>query len=106
MAQGACFDVKDYCETVFADLAVMKSKLHSYVRELEQISESEKSLIGWHATHLRDIIKTIDWKLEILMKSCPYDWTGYTYDIEYSAGVPVQEEPIEKEPVVGGYVGG
>jgi len=42
MAQGACFDVKDYCETVFADLAVMKSKLHSYVRELEQISESEK----------------------------------------------------------------
>jgi hypothetical protein len=84
----------------------MKSKLLTHIRELEQIRGSEEGVLGSHISHFRDIIGTIDWKLEILMKACPYEWTGYTYDIEYCASVPVQDESIGKDPVVCGYLGG
>ncbi len=46
MATGKSFEVRDYCETVFADLTLMKSKLHSHVSELEQVSGSEPVVCG------------------------------------------------------------
>ena len=106
MPKARSFHLKNYCERVFADLILMKSKLQSHVRELERMSGAEKDLLHGHIAHFRDIMDTIDWKLELLMKACPYEWTPYSYDIEYRAAVPLQKEPIEKEPVAGGYVGG
>jgi len=103
MVQGKGFNVRDHCEKVFSDLTLMKSKLQSHVRELEQVGGAEKIIVGTHIAHLRDIIRTIDWKLEILMRACPYEWTGYTYDLQYCASVPVQDE---KELIESGYVGG
>ncbi|HAM51330.1 MAG TPA: hypothetical protein DCP92_11815 [Nitrospiraceae bacterium] len=98
--------VRNYCESVFTRLTTMKAELLCYVREIEQMPEPDKEFLKSHIPHFRDIVNTIDWKLEILMKVCPFDWTGYTHDIEYTASVYVDDELIEKEPVLGGYIGG
>jgi hypothetical protein len=106
MAEVRNVQAKTYCENVFADLTLMKSRLNMRIRELERMRGPVKNTLGWQITHFRDIIKTIDWKLDILMKACPYEWTGFTYDIEYSASVPVQETPAAEETIPAGYGGG
>lgn len=106
MADAGNKQAKTYCENVFADLTLMKSKLNMRIRELDRMSGPAKNALEWQITHFRDIIDTIDWKLDILMKACPYEWTGYTYNIEYSASVPLQEKAVEEEPIPAGYTGG
>ncbi len=98
--------VRNYCVAVFTELSAMKSKLLGFVREIEQMTGPAKEELKSHIPHFHDIVNAIDWKLEILMKVCPSDWTGYARDIESTASVPVQEELPEKEEVSGGYIGG
>jgi hypothetical protein len=106
MTDAGNVQVKTYCENVFTDLISTKSKLRMRIRELEQMTGTARNALGWQITHFREIIDMIDWKLDILMKACPYEWTGYTYDLEYSASVPLQEKPPEEEPIPAGYTGG
>jgi hypothetical protein len=47
----------------------------------------------------------IDWKLQLLMKACPFEWKGGGKDIERDVSV----ESVKKQPDIdfsGGYVGG
>jgi hypothetical protein len=68
------------------------------------MQEPEKEMLKSHIGHLRDIANTIDWKLEILTKVCPADWTKYSKGAE-SASVKVPEK-FEKEYAAGGDIGG
>ena len=98
--------VRNYCESVYTELSAMKSKLLGFVKEIEQMTGPGKGELKSHIPHFRDMVNTIDWKLEILMKVCPSDWTGYAHDIESTASVRIQEEVPEKEQVSAGYIGG
>jgi hypothetical protein len=40
------------------------------------------------------------WFLNLTHESSLYEWSGYIFDIEYSARVPMREEPTENQPVV------
>ena len=84
MAQAMSFNVKEYCGTVCTELTLIKAKLHSHVRELQEMSGPKKNILRSHITHCRDIIDTIDWKLE------------------YCATEPMREELVEREPGAGG----
>lgn len=65
--------------------------------------ESEK--FRTYDRHLCELADVIDWKLQLLMKSCPFDWKGADRDAESE----VQVESLGKFPAIdfsGGYVGG
>ncbi len=106
MAKERDTRVRNYCESVYTELFAMKSKLLGFVRDIEQMTGPEKEQLKSHIPHFRDIVNTIDWKLEILMRICPSEWTGYARDVESTVSVRVQEEVPEKEQVSAGYLGG
>ncbi|HAM49622.1 MAG TPA: hypothetical protein DCP92_02595 [Nitrospiraceae bacterium] len=94
-----------YCDSVTHELSGMKSKLLGFIRDIELMEGPEKQTLQPHIQHFRDIIKIIDWKLEILRKVCPFDWAGYAGEVERTASVRMQEPP-DKDFVAGGYIGG
>lgn len=106
MAKERGTEVRNYCESVYTELFAMKSRLLGFVREIEQMTEPEKEQLKSHIPHFRDIVNIIDWKLEILMKVCPSEWTGYAHDVESTVSVRIPEEVPEKEQVSAGYFGG
>ena len=94
-----------YCDSVYRELSGMKTRLLDFAREIEQMKGPERETLNPHIQHFRDIANTIDWKLEILTKVCPLEWSGYAGEVEKTASVQVREE-FEEEPVAGGYLGG
>ena len=97
-------EFRNYCDEMYKELSGMKSKLLGFVNEIEHMKGPESEMLKSHIAHFQDLARTIDWKLEILTKVCPFDWTGYT-DVERTASVRIEESP-EKEAVGAGYLGG
>ena len=97
--------VSGYCDTMYRELSGMKEKLLGFVREIEEMTGPEKEMLKTHIPHFQDIVRTIEWKLEILTRVCPFDWKAYSGEVERSS-VRVEEEMPEKETMAGGYLGG
>jgi len=89
---------------MYRELSGMRSKLLGFVNDIEHMKGPESDVLKPHIPHFQDIARTIDWKLEILTRVCPFDWTGYA-GVEKTASVQVQELS-EKEPIAAGYLGG
>lgn len=96
--------VGSYCTRVYTELSGMKSKLLDFIEEIEAMSGPEKTLVMSHISHLRDMIGTIEWKLEIITRVCPTEWAGQL-GVETQASVQVPEAPLD-ETVASGYLGG
>jgi len=97
--------VGDYCTRVYTELSGMKTKLLGFVEEIEAMSGPEKTLVLPHIPHLRDMIGTIEWKLEIITRACPTEWAATLPDVESHVSVQVPETPSE-DAVASGYLGG
>jgi hypothetical protein len=105
MATARDVAIKGYCDRVYDELFSMKGKMLDFVKEIELMRGPESELLKTHIPHFQDIIRTIDWKLEILTKVCPFDWMKYSGDVERTS-VSTQVETVGKETVSGGYIGG
>jgi hypothetical protein len=105
MASAREVAVRNYCDRVYDELSGMKSRLLDFVKEIEMGTGPDKDMLKTHIPHFHDIIRTIDWKLEILTKVCPFDWTKYAGEVERTS-VESQEGKFEKESMAGGYIGG
>jgi hypothetical protein len=105
MASVKKIEFGNYCDRVYDELSGMKSKLLGFVKEIEGMKGPEKEMLKSHIPHFHDIIRTLDWKLEILTRVCPFEWTGYT-GVERTASVRVDEELSREQLVSGGYGGG
>lgn len=99
--------VRSYCDRIYDELSDMKSRLLSLIETLDRVEgfEKQEEMVHTHAPHLREIIETIDWKLQILTKVCPADWTRYPEGAERPGSVK-EPEKSERESVAGGYMGG
>ena len=97
--------IKNYCDSMYGELSDMKSRLLTFVRDIEDMRGSEKEMLKSHIPHFQDIVRTIDWKLEILSKVCPFDWAGYREEVEKTVSVRV-DEWAQKESVGDGSLGG
>lgn len=104
MASARDVKMKEYCDSMFDELTDAKTRILDLVGCIEQMQGDQRELIKSHSGHLRDIANTIDWKLEILTKACPADWTKYSKEAE-SASVKVPEK-FDKEYAAGGDIGG
>ena len=104
MASVKSREFRSYCDEMYKELSGMKSRLEGFVHEIEHMRGPEAEVLKPHISHFKDIVRTIDWKLEILTRVCPFDWTGYA-GVEKTVSVRVEELP-EKELVGAGYLGG
>ena len=102
-ARDRAFD--SYCDRVYTELTEMKSRLLGFVREIDQMRGADKDLLESHKSHLNDIVRTLDWKLEIFTRVCPFEWSGFA-DVEKTASVRLEEGLSEKESIAAGYLGG
>lgn len=105
MASVKNIEFRNYCDTMYSELSGMKSRLLGFVKEIEGMKGPEKEVLKSHVAHFRDIANTIDWKLEILTRVCPFEWTGYP-GVERTASVHADEELSREQRVSGGYGGG
>lgn len=104
MATGKNIRFQSYCDEVYSELSGMKKRCLEFVKEIEGMKGSDKEMLNSHISHFNDIVKTIEWKLEILTKVCPSDWTGHS-GVERTASVHLSESD-EREAVSPGYIGG
>jgi len=100
MATSKDIAFKSYCDRVYDELSGMKSRLLDFVKDIEMMRGPEAEMLRAHIPHYYDIVRTIDWKLEILTKVCPFEWTKYAGEVERTSVQPMEEE------TVAGYVGG
>ncbi len=99
-------DMRGYCDSLYVELYGMKNRLLGFIEQVEGFTGKEKETVAGHAGHLREIIKTIDWKLEILERACPFDWERFHENVETTASVPMIDFSKEKKDFSGGYMGG
>lgn len=95
-------NIDNYCNNLFTQLADIKGQIDGFIKQVEGFSGKEGEHFRSHAEHLREINKTIDWKLQIFTKSCPLDSGGYDKDAITGAGVPAGEG----QDISGGFAGG
>ncbi|MHB8881304.1 MAG: hypothetical protein ACYC69_07300 [Thermodesulfovibrionales bacterium] len=105
MATARDLKVGNYCTRVYTELSGMKAQLQGFVHEIEAMKGPEKELLMTHIPHFRDVINAIDWKLEILGRVCPFEWTG-PRDVETVSSVQLRAETPGRDEVSGGYLGG
>jgi hypothetical protein len=105
MASARNIGITNYCDSVFDGLTDMKSRALDLVRYIEDMKGEEKEIVKSHITHLREIASFIDWKLEILTKVCPADWTKYSQGAEDLVSVKVPEK-FDREYGAAGDMGG
>ncbi len=104
MASVRNIDRRNYCDSVFDVLTDAKSKILGLAEGIDEMQGDNKNMLQPHIRHFHDIVNTIDWKLEILTKVCPADWTKYSTGAE-SVSVRVPEK-FDKEYAAGGDIGG
>ena len=95
-------DIKNYCNNLYTELEDVKSRINVFINQIENYDGQDGEHIRSHADHLREINKTIDWKLDVFTKVCPLESGGYDKDAVEGASVYVG--PGQKFP--GGYLGG
>ena len=98
--------IEKYCNSLYGDLENFKGKLTNYIGQIESFKGQEREQIGTHAEHLRKIIETIDWKLEIIAKACPLDTKSFARGAVEGAGVPLEDGSERGKRTGGGSVGG
>ncbi len=95
---------KGYCDRVYGELIAAKERLIS-VRGLSGSEGTEKPIVGAFERHLDELIETIDWKIQILAHSCPYDWKG-SESFENDVQVDEADKASDSEKFSPGYLGG
>jgi hypothetical protein len=94
-------DIKGYCDTLYMELSGMKTRLFELVNEIEHMEGKDKTVLISHKKHLDELIKAVEWKMEIFSKSCPIDWSKFGVESEGHVSVPSTDSDIP-----GGYAGG
>ena len=98
-------DIKDYSESLYAELYGMKSRLGKFATTLEQMEGKEKEVLNPLYKHLHEMINFIDWKLQIFNKVCPVDLSRFGQDFESRVSVPTENLKESDQPPAG-YIGG
>jgi hypothetical protein len=105
MATAKNIKVNSYCDTVTHELSEMKEGIDILREEAKKTYGAESMQYRTYERHLCELADMIDWKFQLLMKACPFDWKGGGKDIESDVSV----ESLGKLPEIdfsGGYIGG
>ncbi|HTG00721.1 MAG TPA: hypothetical protein VK654_09065 [Nitrospirota bacterium] len=105
MATAKDIKVNSYCDEVSGQLMRMKESIHELQKNAEKVYGVDSAWATTYDRHLCELADMIEWKLQILMKACPFEWAGTDSEYERIVEVPPTEEIMRSE-FSGGYVGG
>lgn len=100
---GSVMDVKGFCDEVYTELSGMKKRMIE-LRDNALNQGAKNKIIGAYERHLSELVEEIEWKIQILSHSCPYDWKG-SDDFEHTVQVKEADRTADAE-FSPGYVGG
>jgi hypothetical protein len=92
-----------YCDEAYVELLNMKRKLMD-LQNRTRVIGPESGVVKTFRRHLSEMTDEIDWKLQILAHSCPYNWEG-SADFEDLVQVSAERSP-DSDEFSGGYLGG
>lgn len=81
----------------------MKDRLLRLIDGIEDLEPEFRETLRPVVRHLDEIVNTIEWKMDIFTKVCPFDFFSYHKGAQRGSSVPVSEISEEVAP---GYVGG
>jgi hypothetical protein len=105
MASTKNTKITSYCDDLNKELPDMKIRIDALREGLKKAFGPETEIFRSHEQQLMELTNMIEWKLQILMKVCPFDWKGRDRDVESSVSVRPPDRVSETE-VSGGYFGG
>lgn len=105
MATVKDVNVRGYCDAVNKGLGEMKERIFALREDGKKTYGEESELFQVHERHLLELAEMIDWKLQILMKACPFDWKGRDKDYESAVSVGPADKAGASD-FSGGYLGG
>jgi len=105
MANVKDIKINGYCDEVSEKLTSIKESIHLLQEDAKKVygEGSERSKI--YGRHLCELADIVDWKLQLLMKACPFEWKGTDREFDRIASVASSDE-IAKSEFSGGYIGG
>lgn len=95
---------KEFCDQVYGELIGIKEKLVG-LRDLSGKEGREKPVVAMFERHLAELVEAIDWKIQILAHSCPYDWKG-SAGYENVAQIGEADKATDSDRFSPGYMGG
>jgi len=105
MASAKNININSFCDTVTRELSEMKEGIHIIREEAKRAYGEDSMRFRSYDTHLCELADMIEWKLQLLLKACPFEWKGVGNDVERD----VQVETLTTLPNIdfsGGYIGG
>jgi hypothetical protein len=104
---GTVKDIKKnaYCDEVLGELAYMIQSVHELREMLGKTYGKDTELFKVHDRHLVELADYMDWKLQILTTSCPFEWNGLGDDVQSVVSVR-QPEMAAGRDISSGYLGG
>jgi hypothetical protein len=97
--------ITGYCDDLNKELTGMKIGIDALREDLKKAFGPETEVFRSHEQHLIELANMIEWKLQILMKVCPFDWKGRDRGLESNVSVSSPEKGPAPEISVG-YLGG
>lgn len=97
--------ITNYCDDLNNELSGMKMRIDALLDDVKDAFGADAEVLRAHEQHLTELANIIDWKLQILMKACPFDWKGRDKDFESNVSVSAPEKVTGPE-ISGGYLGG
>lgn len=95
---------KNFCDEAYTELIGIKEKMIR-LRDRSGSEGSDKPIVGMFERHLAELVEAIDWKLQILAHSCPYDWNG-SASFENDVQVDEADKAPDSDRFSSGYLGG
>ncbi len=92
-----------FCDEAYTILTEMKQKIRD-LQNRAPAKDDETSVQERFGRHLCELADEIEWKLQILAHSCPYEWSGSS---DFDSSVQVDEKAASKDREFSpGYLGG
>ncbi len=80
-------EVKDYCESLTAELIGWKARMYDVVRQLDRMSTGEKEKIVPEVYEVHAIIEELNDRIERLQRECPTQWTPEEIEMNETSAV-------------------
>ena len=75
-------DIKDYCDSTYAELTGMKARLYDILRVIDQMPREAQAKIRPQTHELHILVGDLSRRIDRLMTECPADWSKAKMEIE------------------------
>jgi hypothetical protein len=100
-------DIRDYCDSMYAELTGMKARIYDILRVIEQMPTEHQAKIRPQTSELHILVGDLSRRIDRLLKECPADWSKEKLEIEELKGQIAEKiNWWDAANIAGGYVGG